>query len=147
MIKITRAAQRHISKLQCLGLALAALATMAWSTRASAEPYIAVQQGFACGQCHVNPTGGGLRNAVGNAIAQNVLPAHHVDTGDLVWTGELNKFLAMGADFRAAATWSNATQAHSAFNTEQARVYLDISPIPDRLTAVHRRASRSRCAR
>jgi hypothetical protein len=133
MIKITLAVHRHVTKLHCLGMAIVALAAVAWSARADAEPYIAVQQGLACGQCHVNPTGGGLRSVVGNAIAQGVLPAHHVDTGDLVWTGELNKFLAMGADYRAAATWTNASAAHSAFNTEQARVYLAISPIPDRV--------------
>ncbi len=112
---------------------LAVLATAAWSSCASAEPYIAVQQGLACGQCHVNPTGGGLRSVVGNAFAQNVLPAHHVDTGDLVWTGTLNNYIAMGGDFRAAATWNSATKAHSAFNTEQARVYLGVSAIPDRV--------------
>src|SRR5471030_3354097 len=89
---------------------------MAWSGPASAEPYIAVQQGLACGQCHVNPTGGGLRTVVGNAFAQSVLPAHHVDTGDLTWTGALNKYIAMGGDFRAAATWNSATVAHSAFD-------------------------------
>lgn len=114
--------------------AAAALAGASWSPRLHAEPYIAVQQGLACGQCHVNPTGGGLRTAVGNAVAQGVLPAQHVDTGSLgVWTGALNNYIAVGGDFRAAATWSNATVAHSAFDTEQARVYLGISPIPDRV--------------
>jgi hypothetical protein len=92
-----------------------------------------MQQGLACGQCHVNPTGGGLRTVVGNAFAQGVLPAHHVDTGSLVWTGAINNYIAMGGDFRAAATWTNAAVANSAFNTEQARVYLGISPIPDRV--------------
>ena len=57
-----------------------------------------------------------------------------MDTGDLVWTGELNKYIAMGGDFRAAATWNNSTIANDAFNTEQARVYLAVSPIPDRVT-------------
>jgi hypothetical protein len=112
---------------------LATLAIFAWSAIASAEPYIAVQQGLACAQCHVNPTGGGLRNAVGNAFAQGVLPAHHVDTGDLVWTGAINKYIAMGGDFRAAATWTSDSAASSALNTEQARIYLGISPIPDRV--------------
>ena len=115
-------------------LAVALLLSMlTWSASARAEPYIAVQQGLACGQCHVNPTGGGLRTVVGNAFAQGVLPAHHVDTGDLVWTGAINNYIAMGGDFRAAATWDNAAKANDAFNTEQARIYLAISPIPNRV--------------
>jgi hypothetical protein len=109
------------------------LSMFAWSAIASAEPYIAVQQGLACGQCHVNPTGGGLRSEVGNAFAQNVLPANHVDTGDFVWTGAINKYIAMGGDFRAEATWTSNSAASSALNTEQARIYLGISPIPGRV--------------
>jgi len=116
-----------------ISVALVMLMLM-WSARVSAEPYIAVQQGLACGQCHVNPTGGGMRNLVGNAFAQNVLPAQHVDTGDLVWTGAINNYIAMGGNFRAAASWSNATVAHDSFNTQQARAYLAVSPIPDRVT-------------
>src|SRR5271154_4029104 len=114
-------------------VALAVLAITSWRTIASAEPYIAVQQGLACGQCHVNPTGGGMRTAVGNAFAQGVLPAEHVDTGNFVWTGAINNYIAMGGDFRAEATWSSGTAASSAFNTEQARIYLGITPIPDRV--------------
>src|ERR1700710_138912 len=108
MTQMTHAAYRYVWTSHCLVI-LVALLMSAWSARASAEPYIAVQQGLACGQCHVNPTGGGLRSVVGNAFAQSVLPAHHVDTGDLVWTGALNNYIAMGGDFRAAATWNNAT--------------------------------------
>lgn len=133
---MTQAAHTVIGRIflaRCLVAVIAALTFGTWSGRASAEPYIAVQQGLTCGQCHVNPTGGGLRTVVGNAFAQSVLPAHHVDTGDLVWTGALNNYIAMGGDFRAAATWTNAAAANDAFNTEQARVYLGVSLIPNRV--------------
>ncbi len=67
---------------------------------AHAEPYLAVAQGLKCSQCHVNPTGGGLRNAFGNVFAQTQLPAHRVDTGSDVWAGQLSRYLALGADLR-----------------------------------------------
>ncbi len=110
-----------------------ALTLLFFSLRVQAEPYIAVQQGMACGQCHFNPTGSGLRTAVGNAIAQGVLPAHHVDTGISAWTGAINSFVAAGGDLRADANWSNATAARSAFSLEQLRAYLGVTVVPDRV--------------
>jgi hypothetical protein len=121
--------------------ALCAAALAAWSPCARAEPYLAVQQGFACGQCHVNPTGSGLRNAVGNAIAQGVIPAHPLATGDAAWTGAINSFIAAGGDLRADASWSNGgaggagggASARSAISVEQARVYLGVTVLPEGL--------------
>ncbi|HVO47879.1 MAG TPA: hypothetical protein VMT29_16265, partial [Steroidobacteraceae bacterium] len=79
-----------------------ALPLLFWALQAHAEPYLAVQTGFKCGQCHVNPTGGGERTAFGNVFAQTQLAATRIDTGDL-WTGEINRFLSIGGDLRAQA--------------------------------------------
>ncbi len=38
---------------------------------AVALPTYAAQTGLPCGRCHVNPAGGGARNAFGNAFAAN----------------------------------------------------------------------------
>ncbi len=38
---------------------------------ASALPQYAAQTGLPCGRCHVNPAGGGPRNAFGKAFAAN----------------------------------------------------------------------------
>jgi len=114
-------------------IAVVAWALVGWQTTAQAEPYLAVQQGLTCGTCHFNPTGGGMRNAVGNAFAQGVLPAQHVDTGSFVWTGALNNFIATGGDLRGDATWTSPSSANSAFNLEEVRLYLGVTMIPDRL--------------
>ena len=103
---------------------------------AHAEPYLAVQTGFKCGQCHVNPTGGGERNAFGNAFAQTQLPARRIDTGPDTWTGEVTKFLSLGGDLRFDASYTQIPHSPSVnqFDLEQARVYLNASPIPQRLS-------------
>src|ERR1700716_1733443 len=100
-----------------------------------AEPYLAVLQGAKCSQCHVNPTGGGLRNAFGDVFAQTQLPAHHLDTGTDVWAGELARFISIGADLRFDASSQQVphTRTLSQFQMQQTRVYLDASVIPDRL--------------
>jgi len=65
-----------------------------------AEPYLAVGQGAKCSQCHVNPSGGGLRNPFGDVFAQTQLPARHLDTGTDTWAGLINRFLSLGGDLR-----------------------------------------------
>jgi hypothetical protein len=102
---------------------------------AYAEPYLAVQTGLKCTQCHVNPTGGGLRGAYGDVFAQTVLPATHLDTGTDTWTGNLNTFLRVGGDLRAEALATEVphTKTISQFQLEQVRTYLEAQVIPERL--------------
>ena len=107
-----------------------------FAVRAQAEPYLAVQTGFKCGQCHVNPTGGGMRNAFGDVYAQTQLPAEHLDTGTDVWAGNLSRFLSVGGDVRFEGIETQVPHGSStdAFSLEQARVYLNATVIPERLT-------------
>jgi hypothetical protein len=102
---------------------------------AHAEPYLAVQTGFKCGQCHVNPTGGGERTVFGNVFAQTQLAANHLDTGADVWTGEINRFVSIGGDVRADFEYTKLphTSSTDAFNLEQGRVYASANVIPQRL--------------
>jgi hypothetical protein len=116
--------------LRCLVAALCLVAL-----RAHAEPYLAIQQGLKCGQCHVNPTGGGLRTAYGDVYAQTILPQQHLDTGSDVWTGDVTRFLRVGGDLRF--DFSSTQVPHSKtldqFLMEQTRVYGQASVIPERL--------------
>jgi hypothetical protein len=110
---------------------------LAWSLPSAAEPYLAVRQGLKCAGCHVNPTGGGLRNAAGIAFAQNELAARRIDTGDSQWLGELNRFVALGGDFRGSATYTDFPDAEDedlAFAVDELRAYLDARVIPGRLS-------------
>lgn len=105
------------------------------SRPAVAEPYLAVQQGLKCMQCHVNPSGGGLRNSYGNAFAMTQLSAKTIETGANAWLGKLGDWLSLGADLRADASVNNIPNHEQtrAFELEQIRMYLDFSVIPERL--------------
>jgi len=110
----------------CLALAAAA---------ASAEPYLAVQQGYACSACHVNPTGGGLRNDFGVVFAENAMAATGLPEGLPAWTGRVGEFLRLGGDLRAGWTRTDVPNADSqhVFGVDQLRLYGAASVIPDRL--------------
>jgi hypothetical protein len=104
---------------------------------ARAEPYLAVQLGLKCGQCHVNPTGGGLRTTFGDIFSQTVLPAQHLDSPLDNWTGQLGNYLRAGGDLRFDGTLMQAPNTRSAdqFNLEQVRLYAEADLIPNRLVA------------
>lgn len=104
---------------------------------AVAEPYFAVQQGLKCVSCHVNPTGGGMRNAFGNAWAQAAMPARQLDVGmKKPWTGSVSRYLALGSNLRANANYVDTPNAasQSEFELQEARLYLELAAIPDRLS-------------
>jgi hypothetical protein len=111
------------------------LAGMLLALPARAEPYLAVQEGYKCNVCHVNPTGGGLRNSFGTLYAKTLLPAQSAGGALDAWTGRLIDAVRIGGDLRAE--WSNSTVPNSPsqqqFALEQFRLYADVAVIPDRL--------------
>ena len=124
--RYTHLGPRLLLALLCLG-----------ACTARAEPYLAVQLGLKCGQCHVNPTGGGLRTTFGDIFAQTVLPAQHLNTTLDNWTGQLGPYLRAGGDLRfdAQVTQAPKTPSVQEFSLEQTRVYLEAEVIPNRLLA------------
>jgi len=112
------------------------LALVLYARGASAEPYFAVQTGFKCGMCHVNPAGGGMRTTFGDVWSQTALPATQLDTGADVWTGELNKFFAVGGNLRASATVTSTPHQSTltAFDVDEMRLYFEVRALPDRLS-------------
>lgn len=115
-----------------LVLAIVALLRM---TPAAAEPYLAVEEGYKCNVCHINPTGGGLRNDFGLTYAKVLLPAETLDNSLDSWNGKITDRLRVGGDLRT--DWSRDTAPNTAsqqaFSLEQFRVYADLTIIPNRL--------------
>ena len=116
-------------------LALMILAAAALPSHA--EPYFAVQQGLKCGACHSSPTGGGLRNAFGNTWAQTTMAARTVDVGSQErWLGSVSRYLGIGTNVRANYNYVDIpdSEAISEFDLQEARLYVELSAIPDRLS-------------
>jgi hypothetical protein len=121
---------------------LVVAATCAFAMHAAvsrAEPYLAIQQGYKCVMCHVNPAGGGMRNEFGNIFAQNVMPARRMDIGGGAdadgWTGAVSRFVGIGGNLRG--TWTltdvpNEPQVNE-FEAKEARLYLLVEPVPGRV--------------
>lgn len=124
-----------MSRRPCTATLLWALAGAALCSGARAEPYLAVQQGLPCGSCHVNPTGGGLRNAYGVVFAENVLARTSLPADLPVWTGKIGDFLSVGGDLRASETRNEVRDSprRQKFAVDQLRLYTNVAVIPDRL--------------
>ncbi|MCH9695628.1 MAG: hypothetical protein K0U72_14030 [Gammaproteobacteria bacterium] len=102
---------------------------------AQAEPYIAVQKGMQCSACHSGPAGGGMRTVYGNVYAQSELTARRLGDGN-IWTGEVNKWLSVGADLRGSFSSVDAPNRPETSDTrfDRGTIYLEAKIIPNRLS-------------
>jgi len=109
---------------------------MGFAGVAKSEPYLAAQMGLKCAQCHVNPTGGGMRTVFGNTFAQTQLAARRLGGEEDLWTGQVMKFLSVGGNARANYNYTDVPHQDSTsdFAVEEARAYLDFGVIPNRLS-------------
>jgi hypothetical protein len=112
------------------------LAALLWfcASPSEAEPYLAVQQGYKCVQCHINPTGGGLRSNFGMVFAENVLPMNTLPEGSPVWLGQVvQDIVRVGGDLRAQYfdLETPHERSQNGFQLEQLRLYADITVIPN----------------
>jgi hypothetical protein len=101
-----------------------------------AEPYFAVQMGLKCSACHVNPTGGGMRNTFGSIWGQTSLPAKTLQLTEAPFTGEISRYFALGGNLRAdySATDTPDTEHTESFDLTSLRLYAEFRIIPERLS-------------
>lgn len=102
---------------------------------AEAEPYLAVQKGMQCSNCHSHPAGGGERTVYGNVFAQSELAERRLGDGKL-WTGEVSKWLSIGGDLRASFEDIDTPNRGSTSDSDFRRgtIYLNATLIPNRLS-------------
>jgi hypothetical protein len=119
--------------------ALSLAAVLSLPRTASAEPYLAVESGLKCASCHVNPSGGGKRNAFGTLYARNMLSARAVDLveGRMPWTGDVStRWFAVGGDFRGGyeSTDIPGSGEQSDWAVSRSTVYAEVRLVPQLLT-------------
>ena len=133
------------------------LLVLCWPSSAQAEPYLAIQEGHKCSVCHVNMTGGGKRTDYGNIYVQTRLAGSFFDWRNLgkgegddedyeenpnrtdskssFFSGRLNDYIAIGADFRWLweRTETPGEPSENVFNQRKQNIYLEINLIPQRV--------------
>lgn len=135
---------------------LCILASFLWAaSSAQAEPYLAIQEGYKCSQCHVNMTGGGKRTDFANIYVQTRLTSNFLnwrgmlpesdedidteenplktDSTSSFFSGRLNDYVAIGGDFRALYERTETPEADTddIFNQRKQNIYLEIDLIPE----------------
>ncbi len=103
-------------------------------TAAQAEPYLAVREGMRCAQCHVDPTGGGLRTVFGNTWAQTQFAARR-ENPERLWTGMVGSMLALGGNLRGSASYTDVSDEDSnwEFDLDEFRLYANLNLLPQKL--------------
>lgn len=106
---------------------------------ANAEPYLAVESGLKCSNCHVNPSGGGKRNAFGTLYARNQIAADVLELGEnrKPWTGDVvSRWFAVGGDFRGGYSSVDVPgfDLPSETDVSRATVYAEFRALPNLLS-------------
>ena len=136
-----------LGALRIAGVVLGAvMALWVFSATASAEPYIALREGYKCSQCHFNKTGGGKRNDFANTYVQTRLAntvvqwqpqeTERVETAvSNIYHGRLNDFFSVGADMRFMYSHNEipgVEKAETNMGTESALMYFQMDMVPDK---------------
>ena len=115
-----------ISSARIVGLGLSI--ALIFSAKIQAEPYLGVLTGNQCSACHINPLGGGARNAFGTYYGNQVLPAKAY-SDPAFDPGAISEFLRLGGDLRFNYDQSESEDENNqTFSSETGQLYLTIQP-------------------
>lgn len=118
----------------CGALLIAAAAAL---SPAHAEPYLAVENGMHCRNCHVNPSGGGKRTVFGTTFARTQLSERILfPTEGAGWNGEVHERIGLGGDLRGGYSDVDVPGAAVGSETEvtQGTLYAEFRAVPDTLS-------------
>ena len=129
----------RITLLGTAAVALSILGLTLPTERASAEPYLAIESGLKCSNCHVNPTGGGKRNMFGTLYARGQIAARVVgaESGRMPWMGDVvARWFAVGADLRGGYQSVDipGTEEQTATEITRSTVYAEVRLLPNLLS-------------
>jgi hypothetical protein len=76
-----------------------------------ALPRFALMTGTRCASCHVNPTGGQMRNEYGLSFSQDRLPLEGLKDSSFAFSNKLNDNISIGADYRGQFIYDMSTSS------------------------------------
>ncbi len=100
--------------------------TMLLNVSLNAEPYLSFYTKIPCSGCHVNPSGGGMRNDFGRLFGNGQFTANP-EQGFAMNFGEVSDFLKFGGNYRTNVErleTTNSQISSSGFEARSGQVYL-----------------------
>ncbi|MCX6134644.1 MAG: hypothetical protein NTU47_12590 [Ignavibacteriales bacterium] len=100
-------------------LSVCVVTAFAFTMTAFAIPRFATQLNLPCQSCHVNPSGGGMRNAFGQSFGSDSLSlkstreAYAIDD----FSTKIGEFMSYGADFRFLAFYQSRTNPDASLSS------------------------------
>ena len=101
---------------------LVVLVMFCLATTTFALPRFALMTGAKCASCHVNPTGGQMRNDYGASYSTEKLPLTALQDSEFTFSGKLNDNISIGGDYRSQFIY-DAAQQQSTFQAMTTTLY------------------------
>jgi hypothetical protein len=109
-----------------LNFAVFCIFILSFAADSFALPRFALKSGSQCMDCHVNPTGGEMRNSRGWSVSRSALPMM-TTRKDFEMSNMLNENISFGLDFRGNfLVYMDSSSTRADFQRMQGTVYTDV---------------------